>query len=64
MKLPRYPDAQESVARATARLTMLLCSASDERLAGMTAEGLAATHRVPLKECEYMLLMARQRRGL
>jgi hypothetical protein len=63
MRLARHPDKQESVAAARSRLTLLLAGCTDVALAAMTAAGLAATHRVPVKDAEYSLAMARQRRA-
>jgi hypothetical protein len=64
--MPRFasvrPDTQESVAAARSRLALLLAGCTDAALANMTAEGLAATHRVPAREAEYALIIARQRR--
>lgn len=59
----RFPDAQESVRAATTRLTLLLLNARDEAFARFTAEGLASTHRVPLKVVEVQLQAARERRA-
>jgi hypothetical protein len=53
-----------SVKDARAQLAMLLCGCTDQRLAAMTAEGLAATHRVPVGECRAELEKARAGRGL
>lgn len=63
MKGRRYPDKRESVESATVRLKTLLAGCTDLALAAFTVEHLAATHNVPVKVCEYELLMARQRRG-
>ena len=58
----RQPNAQESVASARARLSMLLLNARS--LDGFTAEGLAATHRVRVGEAAEMLERERGRRGV
>jgi Ca2+/H+ antiporter len=60
--LPKSDRISQQAART--QLTQLLVGCTDAALAGFTAEHLAATHRVPLKECEYALTIARQRRGL
>lgn len=49
---------------ARAQLSMLLAGATDERLRGFTAAGLAATHRVKRAVVEEMLAEARRRRGV
>lgn len=51
------------VAEAKAQLAMLLCGCTDERLASFTPEYLAGNHRVPVRECEYALMIERQRRA-
>lgn len=51
------------VADARAQLARLLAGCTDAALDGFTAEHLAATHRVPVKECEYALTIARQGRA-
>jgi hypothetical protein len=61
---PHHGDDQESAASARSRLCLLLSGCTDEALARMTAEGLAGTHRVPVKDCEGELKAARARRGL
>jgi hypothetical protein len=50
-------------AAAHAQLVMLLASCTDAALAGMTPAGLAASHGVPVKDAEYRLTIARQRRA-
>jgi hypothetical protein len=52
-----------SVEQARVHLRLLLTGCSDVALAAMTPEYLAQTHRVPLRECEYELTIARQRRA-
>jgi hypothetical protein len=59
----RPKEDRESVASARARLAQLLAMCTDPALEAMTARGLAGTHRVPLKECEYALTIERQRRA-
>lgn len=56
----RFPDRQESKIAARARLKGLLGSA--RTLDNFTIASLAATHRLPLREIEYELTMARMRR--
>lgn len=63
MKGRRYPDKRESVESATVRLKTLLAGCTDFALAAFTVEHLAATHNVPLRNVEYELTMARQRRS-
>jgi hypothetical protein len=58
-----YPNAQESVASAKARLGLLLLNATDQRLASFTADSLAATHRVRFADVAAMLERERGRRG-
>jgi hypothetical protein len=53
----------ESGASARSRLAVLLCGCTDAALAAMTPEGLAATHRVAVREAEYSLTIERQRRA-
>jgi uncharacterized lipoprotein YbaY len=55
--------ATRTSAGAQAQLAMLLASCTDTALAGMTPESLAASHGVPVKEAEYGLTIARQRRA-
>jgi hypothetical protein len=59
----RYPDKRESAANAKARLIQMLYCCRPSALAGYTPDGLAATHRVPVKDCEYLLIVARQKRA-
>lgn len=59
----RYPNAQEGVASAKARLTLLLVNATPERLASFTADSLAATHRVRFADVAQMLDRERGRRN-
>jgi hypothetical protein len=56
--------AQISKANATAALTRLLYGCTPERLAGFTAQYLAASYAVPLDKAEQMLSAARQGRLL
>jgi hypothetical protein len=49
---------------ATVALTMLLTGCTKERLAGFTAEGLAASYNVPAAKAEELLDRARQGRLL
>jgi hypothetical protein len=60
---PVHVDDRESAAAARGRLVLLLAGATNEALARMTAEGLASTHRVPAKDCEYALIIERNRRA-
>lgn len=48
---------------ARAQLSLLLGGCTDAALARFTPEGLAATHRVPVKTCEYALTVERRRRA-
>lgn len=59
----RYPDKQESAASARIRLQTMLYNCRPHMLATYTADTLAATHRVPVKDCEYLLTIARQKRA-
>lgn len=59
----RRPDKQESAASARARLQAMLYNCRPNMLATYTPESLAATHRVPVKDCEYLLTIARQKRA-
>lgn len=59
----RFADKRESAASAKARLQTMLYACTPVALAGYTADSLAATHRVPVKECEYHLTIARQKRA-
>jgi hypothetical protein len=59
----RHRPATRTSAGAQAQLAMLLASCTDAALAGMTPEGLAASHGVPVKDAEYALTIARQRRA-
>jgi hypothetical protein len=52
-----------TIDQARVQLRLLLTGCSDVALGAMTAESLASTHRVPIKECEYELTIARQRRA-
>jgi hypothetical protein len=53
----------ESGASARTRLAMLLSGCTDRALAAMTPEGLSATHRVKVRECDYALTIERNRRA-
>lgn len=59
----KYPDKKEGQANARARLTQLLYACRPHMLATFTPDHLAATHNVPVKECEYALTIARQKRA-
>lgn len=59
----RARPKQITNAGARAQLKIMLCSCSEERLAAMTARGLAGMFNVPEREIEYELQIARQRRG-
>ena len=54
-------DSAVTVATARAQLKAMLANARS--LDGMTAEGLFRAYRVPLKEIEYELTMAQQKRA-
>jgi hypothetical protein len=56
----RFPDKQLSVAAARVSLKTMLASARS--LDSFTVDGLARMFRVPEKEIEYELMIARQRR--
>lgn len=47
---------------ARVQLTMLLATASDERVAGFTVDFLASTHAVPRREIECLLLAQQDKR--
>lgn len=63
MKLSRFPDKQITQQAARTQLASLLSGCTDERLAAFTVGGLARIHRVPEREIEYELTIARQRRA-
>jgi hypothetical protein len=54
-----HREDRESIASAKARLAMLLASATPEAKAQMTAEGLAAAHRVSVQYAAEALLASR-----
>jgi hypothetical protein len=58
-----YPSTI-SAKRARAALVMLLTGCTKERLASFTAEGLAASYRVPIGEVAGLLQRAKKGRGL
>ena len=60
MTPPRRGPNTISKKNAGASLAGLLYGCTDERLAGFTAAGLAATHNVPMREVEAMLARARE----
>lgn len=62
MRRSRHPDSV-TIGQARTQLTMLLAGCTDVALSAMTPEYLASTHKVPAKECEYMLTIERQRRA-
>ncbi len=49
---------------AETALIMLLSGCTDERLAGFTATGLAASYNVPLPRATVLLAEMKMRRGL
>lgn len=57
----RYAN-RVTVQQSRTQLNMLLYGCGDEAFAKLTAESLAAIHRLPLKECAYRLQVARQSR--
>jgi hypothetical protein len=59
----RYPDKREGQKSAKARLVALLYACRPHMLLAFTPESLAATHNVPIKECEYALILAKQKRA-
>lgn len=62
----KYPDKRLSVADARVQCKMEVVTATDARFAQMTADALHRRHRVPVRECECMLLAeqgARERRA-
>lgn len=59
----RYADKKETQANARARLSRMLYTCRPHMLATFTPDQLAATHNVPVKECEYALIVARQKRA-
>lgn len=61
MRLPKYPDKQITGAQALVSLKMMLVNARN--LDQFTAESLARMYRVPIKDCEYHLTIARQNRS-
>jgi len=58
-----YPSTI-SAKRAKQALCQLLYGCTPERLAGFTAEGLAASYRVPIGEVAGLLQRAKKGRGL
>ena len=60
MRLPRNPDKSITQAQARVALKMMLVNARS--IDAFTPESLARMYRVPLKECEYELTIARQKR--
>lgn len=64
MRRPRQIE-RNTITRQQARtqLVMLLAGCTDAALEGFTATKLAGLYRVTLKEAEYELAMARQRRA-
>lgn len=64
MKARRYPKAHLSPNRAKAAVAMLLSGCTAERLAGFTAQSLAASYNVPVEYAAGMLAGARKGRGL
>lgn len=60
--MSKFPDKRESAQSAKNRLAQLLVGCSDAALATFTPDHLAATHRVPVRECEYLLTMQRSHR--
>lgn len=58
-----YPNRKVSGAVAKAQLLEKLSNCRPHMLATYTAEELARWHNVPVKECEYHLTIARQRRA-
>lgn len=54
-------DSAVTIATARMQLTSMLANA--RTLEGLTAESLARSYRVPVKEIDYMLTIARQKRG-
>jgi hypothetical protein len=48
---------------AAAQLQMMLCNTTDERLAGFTADRLAAMYRVKPATIDEMLMAERERRA-
>lgn len=59
-----YPKRRVSRPKAETTLALLLSGCTPERLAGFTAQGLAASYNVPLPRVEAMLADVRRRRGL
>lgn len=58
-----YPARNLSRKQAESALTHLLYFCTEDRLAGFTAESLAASYNVPVARVEAMLADARGRRG-
>lgn len=63
-RFSRHIPKPDSITRADARthLALLLSGCTLERLRTFTAEGLAASHKVPLVECQAALEAAVGRR--
>lgn len=59
----RYADKRLTVDQAKSQLIAMLYNCRPNMLATYTADSLAATHRVPVKDCEYLLTIARQKRA-
>lgn len=64
--MPSNPHAQTHISakEATGQLAMMLTNATDERLAGFTAEGLARMYRVRASDIEDMLERERNHRTI
>lgn len=60
MKLSKYPDKQVSVAAARTQLKQMLVNARS--LDAFSPESLARMYRVPVRECETMLLAEQGKR--
>lgn len=59
----KFPDKRESQRSAKARMVAMLYGCRPAALDRFTVDGLAATHSVPVREVEYELTIARQKRA-
>lgn len=59
----KFGSANLSRKKAELALSGLLYGCTEERLAGFTAQGLAASYNVPLPRAQVMLDEARRRRA-
>ncbi len=63
MQRAHHPDQRQTRAQGKTQLALLLSGCTDKMLVSFKAETLATMYPVPLKEIEYALTIARQRRA-